>query len=107
MLDAVWQRRGMSVPIYYSGVRAASKRARVRTAQSIARASAAGLAERASFFYKIFVDWTNERIKSALAGGVGSGGAASTNPFEFKRVQPFVPGAESAGPCVLFASPGV
>lgn len=55
--------------------------------------------EKANFYYKLFVNWTNEKIKSAYL---------TDNMFDFKHIKPFSRYLiKSTGPMVLFATPGM
>ncbi|KAJ3406304.1 Integrator complex subunit 11 [Chytriomyces hyalinus] len=96
LIDSYWAQTGLKAPIYYS----------------------AGLTERANEYYKLFIGWTNEKIKSTFSGGGGgkpgdatSNASSSTNShnmFDFKHIQPFDRTyADEPGPMVLFASPGM
>jgi integrator complex subunit 11 len=59
----------------------------------------AGLTERANDYYKLFISWTNEKVKEEFV---------QNNMFDFKRIQTWKPEyAEEPGPMVLFASPGM
>ncbi|OAD70617.1 hypothetical protein PHYBLDRAFT_1170, partial [Phycomyces blakesleeanus NRRL 1555(-)] len=77
LIDAYWERMGLKVPIYFS----------------------AGLTERATQYYKLFINWTNQKIKSTFV---------ERNMFEFKHIEPwdrqFV---SNKGAMVLFATPGM
>ncbi|KAJ1493197.1 beta-lactamase-like protein, partial [Baffinella frigidus] len=44
LLDAFWERTGLDVPIYFS----------------------AGLTEKANWYYKMFISWTNQKIKDTF-----------------------------------------
>lgn len=78
LLESYWKRTDSSVPIYFS----------------------AGLIERANLFYRLFVDWQNEKIQEEFASG--------DNMFEFKKVKPFDKSLLKADmPYVLFATPGM
>lgn len=57
LLETYWSRTGLKYPIYFSG----------------------GLTERANFYYKLFTNWTNEKIKTTfIENGI--------NMFDFKHV---------------------
>ncbi|KAG9289821.1 hypothetical protein G9A89_015401 [Geosiphon pyriformis] len=77
LLETYWERNNLSVPIYFS----------------------AGMTEKANEYYKLFINWTNEKIKSTFV---------HRNMFDFKHIKPWerayvdVPGAT-----VLFATPGM
>jgi integrator complex subunit 11 len=49
---------GLDVPVYFS----------------------AGLTARANEYYKLFINWTNEKIKNSFSGN---------NPFDFKHIKAF------------------
>ncbi|ORY51317.1 Metallo-hydrolase/oxidoreductase [Rhizoclosmatium globosum] len=83
LIDSYWAQTGLKAPIYFS----------------------AGLTERANQYYKLFLGWTNEKIKSSFSG---SDADSSHNMFDFKHIQPFERTyADDPGPMVLFASPGM
>jgi Cft2 family RNA processing exonuclease len=44
LLDSHWERMNITVPIYF----------------------AAGLTEKANYYYKLFVNWTNQKIKETF-----------------------------------------
>ncbi|KAL6051630.1 Integrator complex subunit 11 [Balamuthia mandrillaris] len=77
LLDTYWERRNLSVPIYFS----------------------AGLTEKATNYYRLFINWTNQKIKKTFV---------HRNMFDFKHIHPFERGmADDPGPMVLFATPGM
>ncbi|EDQ87993.1 uncharacterized protein MONBRDRAFT_37658 [Monosiga brevicollis MX1] len=77
LLETHWQRTGMRVPIYFS----------------------TGLTARANEYYKLFITWTNQKLKETFV---------ERNLFDFQHVQPFDRSyLEHAGPQVLFATPGM
>ncbi|CAO3692339.1 unnamed protein product [Rhizopus stolonifer] len=77
LIESYWDRMGLDVPIYFS----------------------TGLTERATEFYKLFINWTNQKIKSTFS---------QRNMFDFKHIKTwdrtFV---DQPGPKVLFATPGM
>ena len=59
----------------------------------------AGMTERATEFYKLFISWTNENVKQTFV---------ERNMFDFKHIRPFEQAmADQPGPMVLFATPGM
>ncbi|KAI9351515.1 beta-lactamase-like protein [Obelidium mucronatum] len=83
LIDSYWAQTGLKAPIYFS----------------------AGLTERANQYYKLFLGWTNEKIKTSFNG---SDTHQSHNMFDFKHIKPFDRTyADEPGPMVLFASPGM
>ncbi|KAJ3200481.1 hypothetical protein HDU83_003133 [Entophlyctis luteolus] len=81
LIDQYWSQTGLTVPIHFS----------------------AGLTEKANHYYKLFIGWTNEKIKTSF-----SSGTASHNMFDFKNIKPFDAALiNEPGPQVLFASPGM
>lgn len=80
LLEAYWERmRDLSghIPVYFAG----------------------GLTERANEYYKLFINWTNEKIKDTFV---------DRNMFDFKHITTFRPEyADNSGPMVVFASPGM
>jgi len=78
LVEDYWQRMGLShIPIYFS----------------------AGMAAMANEYYRVFIDWTNEKLKADYG---------RRNPFAFQCVRPFEKHfAEHPGPMVLFSSPGM
>jgi integrator complex subunit 11 len=60
---------------------------------------AAGMIEKAHFYYKLFANWMNEKIKTSFF---------INNMFEFKHIQSFDRNLiKSTAPMVLFATPGM
>lgn len=79
LLETYWSRTGIKYPIYFAG----------------------GLSERANFYYKLFTNWTNEKIKKSFV-------SEDKNLFEFKNVKNFEwHMINSNTPMVLFATPGM
>ena len=58
LLDAHWERTGLDVPIYFS----------------------AGLTEKANWYYKLYISWTNQKIKDTFV---------KRNVFDFQHIRPF------------------
>lgn len=80
LIESYWDRMTdlHSVPLYFS----------------------AGLTVRANDYYKLFISWTNEKVKQEFVG--------LQNMFDFPRINTWKPEfAEEPGPMVLFASPGM
>ncbi|CEP12784.1 hypothetical protein [Parasitella parasitica] len=77
LIESYWDRMGLDVPIYFS----------------------TGLTERATEFYKLFINWTNQKIKSTFA---------QRNAFDFKHIKAWRKDyLDNKGPMVLFATPGM
>jgi integrator complex subunit 11 len=79
LIESYWERMSdlHSIPVYFS----------------------AGLTERANEYYKLFISWTNEKIKETFV---------NHNMFNFSRINTWKSEyAEEPGPMVLFASPGM
>jgi integrator complex subunit 11 len=77
LLESYWERLDLKVPIYFSQ----------------------GLAEKATKYYRLFINWTNEKIKRTFV---------QRNMFDFKHISPFdMQLAEAPGPMVLFSTPGM
>ncbi|KAJ3032938.1 Integrator complex subunit 11, partial [Rhizophlyctis rosea] len=77
LIESYWERLDLSIPIYFS----------------------AGLTERANEYYKLFISWTNEKIKKTFV---------ERNMFDFAKITTYHPSyADNPGPMVLFASPGM
>lgn len=77
LLESYWDRMGLKVPIYFSQ----------------------GLAEKATNYYRLFINWTNEKIKKTFV---------QRNMFEFKHIQPLdMSYVDQPGPMVLFSTPGM
>eukprot|EP00039_Didymoeca_costata_P001686 m.54297 g.54297 ORF g.54297 m.54297 type:complete len:615 (+) comp10915_c0_seq2:178-2022(+) len=77
LLETYWERNNLNVPIYFS----------------------AGLTEKANHYYKLFISWTNQKIKKTFV---------ERNMFEFKHILPFEKGyVDAPGAQVLFATPGM
>ena len=59
----------------------------------------AGLAEKATNYYKLFVNWTNEKIKETFV---------DRNAFDFKYIKAYQKEySDAKGPLVVFATPGM
>ena len=77
LIETYWERMNLDVPVYFS----------------------AGLTEKANQYYKLFINWTNEKIKETFV---------QRNMFDFKHIRPFDRSyATLPGPMVLFATPGM
>jgi integrator complex subunit 11 len=78
LLETYWEQMNLGhIPIYFSG----------------------GMVEKANLYYKLFINWTNEKIKQTFLW---------RNMFDFKHIKPFERSlADSQSPMVLLASPGM
>ncbi|PAA48410.1 hypothetical protein BOX15_Mlig027854g4, partial [Macrostomum lignano] len=78
LLETYWERMNLKVPIYFS----------------------TGLAERANHYYKLFIAWTNEKIKQTFV---------DRNMFDYKHIRPLHDKSviDNPGPMVVFATPGM
>ncbi|KAJ1962933.1 Integrator complex subunit 11 [Dispira parvispora] len=77
LIETFWDRMGLKVPVYFS----------------------AGLTEKANNYYKLFISWTNQKIKDTFI---------HRNMFDFKHIKPWDRAyADQPGPMVLFATPGM
>ncbi|KAJ1972598.1 hypothetical protein H4R35_004584 [Dimargaris xerosporica] len=77
LIETFWDRMGIKVPVYFS----------------------AGLTEKANNYYKLFINWTNQKIKDTYV---------QRNMFDFKHIKPWDRlYADQPGPMVLFATPGM
>lgn len=77
LLETYWERMNLNIPIYFS----------------------AGLAEKANYYYKLFINWTNQKIKETFV---------KRNMFDFKHIKPYERTmVDNPGPMVLFATPGM
>lgn len=77
LLDTFWEHMNLKVPIFF----------------------AAGLTEKATNYYKMFITWTNEKIKETFV---------ERNMFDFKHIKPFDRSyMDCPGPMVVFATPGM
>ncbi|KAJ2650011.1 Integrator complex subunit 11 [Coemansia sp. RSA 1250] len=77
LIETYWERMGLTVPVYFS----------------------AGLTEKANRYYKLFINWTNQKIKESFV---------DRNPFDFKYIKPWNRDyVDLPGPMVLFATPGM
>ncbi|KAF9438122.1 Integrator complex subunit 11 [Entomortierella beljakovae] len=77
LIETYWERMDLKVPIYFS----------------------AGLTEKANHFYRLFINWTNEKIKSTFV---------TRNMFDFKHIKSWDRSyIDSPGPMVVFATPGM
>lgn len=78
LIETYWERMNLGhVPVYFS----------------------AGLVEKANLYYKLFINWTNQKIKETFV---------KHNMFDFKHIKAFDRAyADKSGPMVLFATPGM
>ncbi|RWS31155.1 cleavage and polyadenylation specificity factor-like protein [Leptotrombidium deliense] len=77
LLETYWERMNLKVPIYF----------------------AVGLTEKATNYYKMFITWTNQKIKKTFV---------QRNMFDFKHIKPFDRAyIDNPGPMVVFATPGM
>ncbi|XP_055329377.1 integrator complex subunit 11-like [Paramacrobiotus metropolitanus] len=77
LLDSYWDRMGLTAPVYFS----------------------AGLTEKATNYYKLFITWMNEKVQKTFV---------ERNMFEYKHISTFERAfADNPGPMVVFASPGM
>lgn len=77
LLETFWDRMNLTAPIYFS----------------------TGLTEKANHYYKLFITWTNQKIRNTFV---------QRNMFEFKHIKPFDRAyIENPGAMVVFATPGM
>lgn len=77
LLETFWERMNLKVPIYFS----------------------TGLTEKANHYYKLFITWTNQKIRETFV---------KRNMFEFQHIKPFDRNyINNPGPMVVFATPGM
>lgn len=77
LLETYWERMNLNIPIYF----------------------AVGLTEKATNYYKMFITWTNQKIKKTFV---------QRNMFDFKHIKPFDRGyIDNPGAMVVFATPGM
>ncbi|KAI1297236.1 Integrator complex subunit 11 [Halotydeus destructor] len=77
LLETYWERMNLKAPIYF----------------------AIGLTEKATNYYKMFITWTNQKIKKTFV---------QRNMFDFKHIKPFDRTyIDKPGPMVVFATPGM
>lgn len=80
LIDTFWDRLNLqAVPIYFS----------------------AGLTSKANLYYKLFLNWTNQKLKDSFLQD-------NDNKFEFNNIKPFDRSLIThPGPMVVFATPGM
>ncbi|XP_067095836.1 integrator complex subunit 11 [Osmerus mordax] len=77
LLETFWERMNLKAPIYFS----------------------TGLTEKANHYYKLFITWTNQKIRKTFV---------QRNMFEFKHIKAFDRSfIDNPGPMVVFATPGM
>lgn len=77
LIETYWERMNLKVPVYF----------------------AQGLTEKANNYYKMFITWTNQKIRKTFV---------QRNMFDFKHIKPFDRTfIDNPGPMVVFASPGM
>lgn len=77
LLETYWERMNLKVPIYF----------------------AMGLTEKATNYYKMFITWTNQKIKKTFV---------QRNMFDFKHIKLFDRAyMDNPGSMVVFATPGM
>merc|ERR1719492_752524 len=77
LLETYWERMNLKCPIYFS----------------------AGMTEKANNYYKMFISWTNEKIRKTFV---------DRNMFDFKHIKAYDRSyIDNPGPMVVFATPGM
>jgi len=77
LLETYWERMNLKCPIYFS----------------------AGMTEKANNYYKMFISWTNEKIRKTFV---------ERNMFDFRHIKSFDRSyIDNPGPMVVFATPGM
>ncbi|KAF8371495.1 hypothetical protein PRIPAC_77924 [Pristionchus pacificus] len=78
LLESYWERLDLKIPVYFSQ----------------------GLAGKANAYYRLFINWTNEKIKRTFV---------HRNMFDFKHIRPLSDYnlVEMPGPMVLLSTPGM
>eukprot|EP01112_Ceratiomyxa_fruticulosa_P017307 TRINITY_DN5369_c0_g1_i1.p1 TRINITY_DN5369_c0_g1~~TRINITY_DN5369_c0_g1_i1.p1 ORF type:complete len:656 (-),score=124.00 TRINITY_DN5369_c0_g1_i1:17-1984(-) len=78
LIESYWEQMNLGhIPVYFS----------------------AGMVEAANLYYKLFINWTNQKIKKTFV---------KRNMFDFKHIRAFDRSMmDNTGPMVLFASPGM
>ena len=77
LLETYWDRMNLKAPIYFTG----------------------GLTEKANQYYRLFITWTNQKIKNTFV---------QRNMFDFRHIKPFERALmDNPGPMVVFATPGM
>lgn len=77
LLETYWERMNLKAPVYF----------------------ALGLTEKANNYYKMFITWTNQKIRKTFV---------QRNMFDFKHIKPFDRQyMDNPGPMVVFATPGM
>ncbi|XP_077988720.1 integrator complex subunit 11-like [Glandiceps talaboti] len=77
LLETFWDRMNLKAPIYFS----------------------TGLTEKANHYYKLFITWTNQKIRKTFV---------QRNMFDFRHIKPFDRAyIDNPGPMVVFATPGM
>ena len=77
LLETYWERMNLKCPIYFS----------------------AGMTEKANNYYKMFISWTNEKIRKTFV---------DRNMFDFRHIKSFDRSyIDNPGPMVVFATPGM
>ncbi|XP_064642265.1 integrator complex subunit 11-like [Lineus longissimus] len=77
LLETYWDRMNLKVPIYFS----------------------LGLTEKANHYYKLFITWTNQKIRQTFV---------QRNMFDFKHIKAFDRSyIDNPGAMVVFATPGM
>uniref|UniRef100_A0A2P2I228 Integrator complex subunit 11 n=2 Tax=Hirondellea gigas TaxID=1518452 RepID=A0A2P2I228_9CRUS len=77
LLDTYWDRMNLKVPVYFT----------------------MGLAETANKYYRMFITWTNQKIRRTFV---------HRNMFDFTHIKPFDKNyMDNPGPMVVFATPGM
>lgn len=77
LLETYWERMNLKAPVYF----------------------AVGLTEKANNYYKMFITWTNQKIRKTFV---------QRNMFDFKHIKPFDKAyIDNPGAMVVFATPGM
>jgi integrator complex subunit 11 len=77
LIESYWERMGLDIPIYFS----------------------AGITQRANNYYRLFINWTNQKLKRTFS---------ERNMFDFKKIKPLdMSMIDNPVGMVIFASPGM
>jgi integrator complex subunit 11 len=66
LIESYWERMNIRVPVYFSAGNPKSKEINFWQSFSTTMIKFLGLTEKANHFYRLFINWTNQKIKNSF-----------------------------------------